>query len=38
MTVEMPIYPFIWFQGICAVAVTLVLLLQTINHFRTGTR
>jgi len=38
MTVEMPIYPFIWFQGICAAAVTLVLLLQTINYFRTGTR
>jgi TRAP-type C4-dicarboxylate transport system permease small subunit len=38
MTVEMPIYPFIWFQGICAIVVTLVLLLQTINIFRTAAR
>jgi len=38
MTVEMPIYPFIWFQGICAIVVTLVLLLQTINIFRTSAR
>jgi TRAP-type C4-dicarboxylate transport system permease small subunit len=38
MTVEMPIYPFIWFQGICAIVVVLVLLLQTINIFRTAAR
>jgi TRAP-type C4-dicarboxylate transport system permease small subunit len=34
MSVGMPIYPFIWIQGLCAVAVGLVLLLQAIKNFR----
>jgi len=38
MSVGMLIYPFIWLQGICAVAVVFVLLMQAINNLRMVTR
>jgi TRAP-type C4-dicarboxylate transport system permease small subunit len=34
MSVGMLIYPFIWFQGLCAIFVFLVLILQTIKKIR----
>jgi TRAP-type C4-dicarboxylate transport system permease small subunit len=34
MSVGMPIFPFIWFQGLCAVFVVFVLMLQTIKISR----
>ena len=38
MSVGMPIYPFIWFQGFCAVFVVFVLVLQIIKSLRTESR
>jgi TRAP-type C4-dicarboxylate transport system permease small subunit len=35
MSVGMPIFPFIWFMGLCALFVIFVLVLQTIKSFRT---
>jgi TRAP-type C4-dicarboxylate transport system permease small subunit len=38
MTVGWPIYPFIWFQAVCAAAVVLVLLAQAVASFKGRTR
>lgn len=35
MSVGIIIFPFIWFQGFCAIFVILVLILQAIKNFRT---
>ncbi len=35
MSVGIIIFPFIWFQGFCAIFVIFVLLLQAIKNFRT---
>jgi TRAP-type C4-dicarboxylate transport system permease small subunit len=34
MTIGVPFYPFVYIIAVCAIAVCLVLLLQTINNFR----
>ena len=36
MSVGMLIYPFIWLQGICAIVLVLVLLVQAIKKFQDG--
>ncbi len=38
MSVGMPIFPFIWFQGLCAVFVLFVLILQSIKNFRAASK
>jgi TRAP-type C4-dicarboxylate transport system permease small subunit len=38
MSVGMPIFPFIWFQGFCALFVIFVLLLQAIKNFKAETK